>query len=319
LPDSDETPTRPSGRGPAEVALAILFADLGGSTRLYDELGNVEARRIVTGWLERITQLVGQLGGRVVKTIGDEVMATFPTAEQASVAAREIQLCNADESGDDDQPRVDVQVGLHYGLALPEEDDVFGDAVNVAARMVGLARPGEILTTAQTVARLSDEERTRTRQIDRRLLKGKQQEFDVFEVVWQTRELTALHSLPTRGEPVPEHRLVLRFGDAMLELSPDRPEIRIGRATDNDLVMTDPSASRQHARLELRQGKFVLYDRSTNGTVVHPRGGAPILLRREELILPPAGTIHIGGAETEGPDEGPIRFHSEPWLPDRPR
>jgi class 3 adenylate cyclase len=298
---------------PAEASQAILFADMGGSTKLYDTLGDAEAHRIAGECLGRISRIVTQYEGRVIKTIGDEVMATFETADAASAAACEIQLAT---TGDEDPGRtpMPVHVGFHYGSVIEDSADVFGDSVNLAARLVGLARAGEILTSAETVACLSEAERARIRQIDHRNVKGKQEAIDVYEVVWQTLELTALNPLPPRDDETAHLCLIFEVAGQRHELSPDRPELQIGRSADNEIVVSDMRASRHHATAALSQGKFILRDASTNGTVVHPRDKKPVVLRREEMILPTAGTISIGVEESEY-RRAPIRFHSEPWWP----
>jgi class 3 adenylate cyclase len=296
-----------------QVERAIFFADMGGSTKLYETLGDVEAHRIAADCLARISRVVAQRKGRVIKTIGDEVMATFESPNAASAAACDIQLCTTGDDGVGHTP-IPVHIGFHYGLVLEERGDVFGDTVNLAARMVGLARAGEILTTRETVEHLSEMERARTRQIDHRNVKGKREAIDVYEVVWQTQELTALNPLPPIDQETAHACLVFELSGRRHELSPDRPEIHIGRSMENEIVVSDLRASRHHATAMLQQGKFVLRDSSTNGTVVHPRGAKPIVLRREEMILPTAGTISIG-VEEPTYKRAPISFHAEPWWP----
>ena len=275
-----------------EIPAAILFADVGGSTQLYDTLGDVRAHDITRRCLEQVSAVVRDHGGYVIKTIGDEVMSTFPSADQAAEASCAIQLSMAVEAEAEAQ-RIGLHVGFHYGLVLPEGDDVFGDAVNVAARMVSLAKAGQIITTLETVQAMTPELRARTRQIDHRPVKGKREELDICEVIWETADLTQLTEVP---EEARAGRLTLTFGDRNLVLSPASPSCSIGRDPDNDIALDDVRASRLHARIELRQGKFVLYDTSTNGTLVRSDRGQPVFLRREELILPEAGTLNVGPA-----------------------
>lgn len=293
----------------AEIPLAILFADLGESTRLYDTLGDVRAHRIAARYLERIREVVEKHGGRVIKTIGDEVMSTFSTAAQATRAACAIQQ-GMEDATRAERVHIGVHVGLHFGPVLPEAGDVFGDAVNVAARMVGLAKAGQILTTRETVEALGDDAREQTRRIDRRPVKGKHQELEIYEVIWQAAGLTALIQVPTAGPDGRDAQLTVRVGEHRFHVGGAQPTLTIGRDPDNDLVLQDPRVSRRHARIELRQGKFVLYDASTNGTVVRTRAGQRIYLRREELILSEPGSIGIGEHDADG--EHPIRFEFGP-------
>ena len=238
-----------------EVSRAILFADMGGSTKLYDTLGDVEAHRIATECLARISGVVARCNGSVIKTIGDEVMATFESADAASAASCDIQLCTTADEADGHTP-IPVHIGFHYGRVLEERGDVFGDAVNLAARMVGLARAGEILTTRETIEQLSETERARTRQIDHRNVKGKREAIDVYEVIWLSRDLTALNPIPPIDQETAHACLVFELAGDRHELSPDQPELRIGRSQDNEIVVSDMRASRHHATAVLQQGKI---------------------------------------------------------------
>ena len=130
--------------GAAEQTLAVLFADVAGSTRLYEQLGDAKALSTIDQCLALVRDASAGHGGRIVKTIGDEAMVVFPTADQAVIAAGEIQL-RMNELADESNVRVALRIGVHCGAAIEAQDgDVFGDSVNVAARMVGARqeRPG---------------------------------------------------------------------------------------------------------------------------------------------------------------------------------
>src|SRR5690348_3231668 len=111
--------------------LVVLFADISDSTRLYSTLGDNAARLVVNACLSVITTLVQRFNGRVVKTIGDEVMCVFKRPDDAVQAASEMQL-----EVDTKRPakyHVKIHIGMHYGPVLVENNDVFGDTVNAAA------------------------------------------------------------------------------------------------------------------------------------------------------------------------------------------
>lgn len=276
-------------------SLAILFADISGSTRLYETLGDAQARQRVAECLALLAAEVHRHRGTVVKTIGDEVMSTFPTAiaaVQAACGMQEAVTAGAAHG----QLALAIRVGLHYGPVLVEEGDVFGDAVNVAARMVGLAKANQIITTAQTVAALPPALRSATRCIDRAPVKGKQEELDIYEVIWREEDLTRMEASPVSPPPPSQARLWLRVGDKEVELHAARPSVTLGRGRQNDLVIQDEYTSRLHARIEYRRQKFVLLDQSTNGTFVRSADGNVITLRREEMTLQGSGVISLGRA-----------------------
>jgi adenylate cyclase len=274
------------------ISLAVLFADISGSTHLYETLGDLLARATVARGLSVLTQVIQQQGGTVIKTIGDEVMTTFPSADAAVQAACAMQEALAEEIAAG-QRVLAIHAGLHFGPVIQEPSDVFGDAVNIAARMAALAKAGQILTTKQTAEVLAPALRTRTRYIDRTTVKGKQEEIDIFEVIWQADDLTRMEGYQFLRAPS-QARLSLRFRDSKIELDQNRPVVTIGRGQENDIVIPEQFASRTHARIEYRRGKFILADQSTNGTFVFTHDGKEIYLHREELLLQGAGRISLG-------------------------
>jgi hypothetical protein len=257
-------------------------------------LGDVAARQRVADCLALLANVIQRHRGAVLKTIGDEVMSTFPTADNAMQAARAMQEAVATATPLGQSP-LTIRVGLHFGAALVETGDVFGDTVNVAARIVALAKGGQILTTPQLVNALSPALRANTRHIDRAPVKGKQEEIDIYEFIWKEDDLTRMEGqrISPTARPV---RLYLRMGDQDSELSQGRPNVTLGRGPQNEFVVADEYASRLHARIEYRRGKFVLFDQSTNGTFVRTQDGKEVQLRREEFTLQGTGEISLGRA-----------------------
>lgn len=285
--------------------LAVVFADIGGSTRLYDTLGDQEARRIVAACVEQIMDATRASGGVVIKTIGDEVMCTFPDPNRAVDAAVSMLGAGSGETPDG----VGVHVGMHLGPVVREKDDVFGDTVNVAARMVALARDGEILTTHEVVDGLSPDRRAMTRQLDRRSVKGKDEKIEIWSVVAPSDgKLTALNfAFCDDAAADAESSVTLQLGAVTLTLDASHPRATIGRQAGADLVLDDVGVSRQHAVVELRHGKFYLCDASTNGTVLCIAGQPPTRLRREEAILHGSGCFGLS-RQPEPTPPTPIRF-----------
>jgi class 3 adenylate cyclase len=289
------------------ATVAVLFADLDGSTRLYERLGDEPAQRLVAGCLAAMADRVERHGGRVIKTLGDGVMSTFPTANQAADAAIAIVL-EVREHDDLHGGSLGAHVGFHLGRVLCERGDVFGDTVNLASRLVSLATAGEILATRAAVDALAPRLRRQSRRIDRREIEGKQGEYEIFALIWQSADVTALVGVPERALA---GRLVLRLGDDRVELGEGGLALTIGRDPENDLVLADPRASRCHARVAMRRGKFVLIDESTNGTVVRTGEGRTVRLHREELILDGSGSIGIESG-SDATAEHSIAFRVEP-------
>jgi len=280
--------------------VAVLFADVSGSTRLYEALGDAQALATIDGCLTLIRRACEDHGGRVVKTIGDEAMAVFPGVNQAAQAATAMQQ-TISEQPPVGTSRLAIRVGFHFGPAIEADGDVFGDSVNVAARMVALAKGAQVILSAQTAESLAPWLRTRVREVDTLTVKGKLKDIGIFELNWQDTE-EELTQIRTRVKLAPA-RIHLRHGEREFELGEMHAPLSLGREAQNDVVIADRMASRVHARIERRRDKFVLIDQSSNGTYVTIEGEAEIHLRREELTLRGRGHISFGHAHKDDPTE----------------
>jgi class 3 adenylate cyclase len=283
--------------------LCVLFADVAGSTRLYERLGDAEALRAVERCLNRVERVITGYKGRVIKTIGDEIMAVFDSAEEGMQAA-----CDMQQRVEDLPPisgiKLAIRVGFHFGPAIEENDDVFGDTVNVAARMTALAKGGQIITTGESIAALPPLLRQSSREIDAIAVKGKSEVVKVCEVLWQEGEDLTMKSGTSivAAAPAPL-RLKLRHENKEITLDAAHPSATLGRDLGCDIVIGDPRASRSHGRIELRRDKFMLVDQSTNGTYVTFQGEAEFVLKREETFLRHRGRISFGHAWVDATTE----------------
>jgi hypothetical protein len=206
---------------------------------------------------------------------------------------------------------VAIRIGGHFGPVVLENRDIFGAAVHTANRMTSQAKAGQIITTAATVERLSPEWRASVRQIDVAMIKGQGSEVTLFEVLWQTEDVTSMvPAIAMQARGPRSMRLKLRFQDREIYLDEARPNVAIGRAEDNDLVIKGNLISRIHARIEISRGKFLLIDQSTNGTFVNSLDGEESFVRRDSMQLKGVGMIGLGKVpEADSPQT--IRFVCE--------
>lgn len=272
-------------------AVTVLFVDMTGSTQLYALRGNEAAFSVTSRCLELLEEEVRAAAGQVVKRIGDEILAVFDTPAAAVSAA--VAMHHALDSarfafqGED----IHVRVGISTGAAVRDAGDVYGDVVNVAARLIGLAGPDEIFLTSESFDALPSALQDSTRLIDQLALRGRPDAVVVYEYLWKTEGATMYAGERTRTTGV---TLEVRYGSAVFALGPSRRSLTLGRGDENDVTIDEQVVSRHHADIVVRGDKFLLVDRSTNGTHVVTDTGQKFRLSREELALSGKGCIYLG-------------------------
>ena len=271
----------------------VLFADVSGSTKLYDSVGDTAAFEAIGACIDRLRQSAEADGGRVVKTMGDEVMVLFPSPDAAASAATRMHTA-VESLPTVGNNKLALRIGFHTGPVVQRDNDIFGDTVNVASRLADQAVRGQILTSQETAALLGGFIRNWTRPLYSIQIRGKAEEVAICEVVWrQSPDVTEAIGSSVARKPAPVTlRLQYHGQEAMRRRGQDA--IMIGRGPDCELVISDPKASRQHCTIERRQDRYVLQDHSTNGTYVTADGEREILLQREDLTLRGHGWIAFG-------------------------
>jgi len=283
-----------------DLEVAILFADVVGSTQLYDKFGDTKASETVAQCLEVMKDSTYQFNGTVIKTIGDEVMATFPTVDEAMGAAVMMQSRITAENRQEGRIPVSIRIGCHYGPVVQEQNDIFGAAVHTANRMTSQAKAKQIIISGGTVEKMKPDLRMQTRQIDVATVRGKLDEVALYELLWNPEEATSMLPTIEWENQRKASRLMLNFRGQNVEISEKRKSVIMGRADDNDLVIKGNLISRIHAKVEMRRGKFMLVDQSTNGTFVQNVQGEETFVRRDSTELHGEGTIGLGRAEPPG-------------------
>jgi class 3 adenylate cyclase len=270
----------------------VLFADVSGSTRLYETVGDAAAHEAIDLCVKVFAAITGQHTGRVIKTIGDEVMSVFPDAASAARAAVDIQLA-VNEMAPVGKVKLGVRIGMNQGALVERDNDVFGDTVNLAARLTEMASRGQIITSTETVDHLDPIQKMDCRSLYAIEVKGKEREVAICEMLWtDTDDATQLVSQRATTDAGRRLRLVYRGRTVMVD--DERRTLVLGRDASADLVVADRMASRTHCEIERRQNKFTIVDRSANGTYVTIDGDSEMVLRREEAILRHHGVIALG-------------------------
>lgn len=275
---------------------AVMFADIAKSTQLYEQLGDNIANQMISNAIQLASDIISDYQGVIVKTLGDEVMCRFSDTSQAVLCACEIHEVM------DNQPiqhgiGLTFRIGIHWGPALLQQDgDIFGDAVNLAARMASVAKARQIITTDVTQNKLnSDQLLSQCREIDRIQVKGKTEPVSIIEVMWEPDDITRMSTVISNGVTLFSNgALSISYQHNKNTLRSDTSAYTFGRDAQCDQVIDSSLVSRIHAKIENRRGKFLLIDESTNGTYLKNDSKNPVLLRREEVILQGKGVISFG-------------------------
>ncbi len=275
-----------------EADRTILFADVVDSTGITEALGDVASRNYIAEILEELGSITEAVGGTVIKTIGDEIMSSFESPLDGIAAAVDMQRAlsaRAPIKGIQSQ----VRIGLHCGPVLLEGGDVFGDVVNVSARVVALAAGDQVLTTGETIERVADAE-VPYRSLGVHGVRGRDERLHLCEVLWrgETAQMTVV---APKLEHLPKSNLEIQLGDKVLSLGGDSGDsLSLGRGAECALVVPSSSASRAHADVVSRAERFYLKDHSTNGTYVRPEGANEIFVHRDQVQLQGSGLIRLG-------------------------
>ena len=289
------------------VQTTVVFTDLHGSTAVFEALGNARATETVTQittWIARQCELSG---GRVVKTLGDGVLAMFPDGQSAVNAVVELQRLHYKRIM---RTPADLRMPMRIGVASGEVEivagDCYGDAVNVAARLCDLCGPHQIWANAAALSAVDEARGMTFRILGPISIRGRAEPCTVYQIEWREEEASDFLTMQGQLDPIYASGEVDALGRE-IELtwmgyakrfrSFDLP-VHIGRVRNMEFVVNDPRVSRTHARLEWRNGSVVLVDVSSYGTWVRfsGGGGSDVLLRREECVLHGRGELALGAS-----------------------
>jgi adenylate cyclase len=300
----------------ASEQLAVLFADVCDSTTIYEAIGDTKALAAITALFSVLGGKVKSRGGSIVKTLGDGMVCQFRDAEAAFHAACDIQSAALAAEGGAG-PKLAVKVAFNWGPVVMERDDVFGDTVNVCARLAGLAGPHQVLTTQETLDAVTEPSRVRSRKLHPVQIRGRVGEVRVCEVLWRaeddldiTKAFTTSGLRRVKAAAPTDWILKLSYGGETRVIEPGG-SVTLGRDKTNDVVVASDKASRVHCRIYSRGGNFVIVDRSSNGTFVLVDGNSrEMALRREEAVLGERGYIGLGGPAS-GHGDHVVRYRLE--------
>jgi class 3 adenylate cyclase len=283
--------------------VTVVFADLTGSTGVFEALGNAKATQAITRLTDWMGKVCTSRQGHVVKNLGDGVLMVFAQNTDAVDAVTEMQRAHTERIKTwPDKLKMHLQVGLARGEVIEQAGDYFGDAVNVASRLSDLSGPDQILSTDTVVNCLPSDTVVRFRSLGAMDIRGRNEACMVYRVEWQNEVLSEFFTVPAGLTPNPFSKAVPQIGaialswlDVAATFTSEQLPIHIGRVDEAQFVVNDPRVSRLHAKIIWRAGKFYLEDVSSYGTWVRfAVSDAIVALRRQKCVLLLGGEIAQG-------------------------
>lgn len=287
----------------------VLIADITGSTKLYEQLSDLDALAQISMILARMRETIEDHGGHCVKSQGDDTLSFFGEADAAFKTARAMIEAEWNYG-------LAVHAGIYWGDVLSQDADIYGDAVNTAARLASLAKPNEVLIGDTVFDKLSPEVRGLCVSMGGIKLKGKSAPTQVhsFAVSVMTTQTvlfgSADSSLGRRTESV-----TLNTADKTVTLV-DAETARIGRSTDCELVLDHPWVSREHGSFELRAAQLEYTDHSSSGSTVITGDGQEFAIHRRSMLLNGEGVV-LMGTRDKSVSGSVVRYATNDLIPDR--
>ncbi|WP_053842970.1 adenylate/guanylate cyclase domain-containing protein [Paracidovorax avenae] len=282
------------------VRHTVVFSDIVGTTALFEAQGNTLATTAVTGLTEWMAAALGRHGGRVVKTLGDGVLAVFGEPASAVTAVADMARRHHERPGKPDGA-MDLRVGMAYGELVEVDGDTYGDAVNIASRLCERAGAREILADAATVELAGSVDGAGYVRMGALELRGRAEPLLVYQVDWRVGEehgpLTLRAGLASELAPIhqPNTWIELAWSGSIRTFGAADSPLHVGRGSQAPVRVADPRVSRVHARIEWRGGTVVFTDLSSYGSWVRFDGSETVVaLRRSACLLHGSGQIALG-------------------------
>lgn len=286
----------------------VLIADISGSTKLYEQVSQPEALARISLVLARMRAIVEDAGGTCVKSQGDDTLSHFASPDDAFGAAR--TMIQADRPDG-----LSLHAGLFFGEVLSQDNDIFGNAVNTAARLAALAKPGEILVGDEGYDRLSAENRSHLAPLGRIRLKGKREATRVYSLTVNpmSTQTVFLGAAGARTGRRTESATV-SAGETHWTIT-EGESLSIGRSETCDIVLSDAWVSRHHGKLELRDAQLEFTDHSSAGSSALSADGHKLQVHRRATLLNGEGILLLGTADATA-ETSILRYATNDLIPD---
>jgi class 3 adenylate cyclase len=286
------------------VHSTVVFADLFGSTGVFESLGNAKATEAVTQATNWVAERISTSGGKVVKLLGDGVLATFKKSPEAIAAVVDIQRSYQLRLASlPPQLYMPLRIGVVRGDVVLVDDDCYGDAVNTASRLSELTGPHQIWVNDKAIEKSPKLSDVHFRFLGPIAIRGRSEPCNVYQIEWQEDQNSDYFTVQAPVNQASESPDIDALGGQIELVHNEHRQrfqafelpIHIGRFRKVDFVINDPRVSRTHASIGWRNGSFLLVDESSYGSWVRFAGsGADLMLRRDECVLHGHGQIALG-------------------------
>jgi class 3 adenylate cyclase/CHAT domain-containing protein len=170
--------------------VTVMFTDIKGSTAFFEAKGDLAGRTMIHQHNSLVLPVIDENHGVLIKTIGDATMSMYENpADGVRAAAAIMQRLKVYNAGKAEREQIHVRAGLNYGVGIVEQNDVYGDLVNVASRVESLASAGEIYVTEDLYRVVKHDDEFIFRFVKDLPVKGKSLPLSVYRVVWQQEDL----------------------------------------------------------------------------------------------------------------------------------
>lgn len=270
---------------------AVLFADVSGSTSLYQSIGDRAAFAAIRSFLETLQSSVVRHDGIFVKTSGDDVLCWFHRSSDAVRAACEMMQVTSDGN-------LEVHAGLEWGQFVAVENDIFGDCVNAAARLCALANQSELLVSETCFQHLEADQQAQFVGISPLRLRGRREASRIYSLQLE-ESADRTHFSDLASEVLASWDAVIEYEGRQWRIT-EGDVLAVGRLPENAVLVPVRSVSRLHATIRLTNGLVEFEDHSSTGSAVVKQSGEQLSVLRRTVVLSGSGTVFLG-AKTADP------------------
>lgn len=281
----------------------VLISDITGSTQLYEREGSEAALSHIGPVIDRMRELIAEAGGHCVKSKGDDTISFFPSADSAFEAAWAMV-------SEEWHQGMSVHAGIYFGEVLHQEAGLYGSAVNTAARLASLAKPGEVLVGDNCIEAMARENVNKLQPIGELHLKGMEAPTRVFSAsVPGLAATTVVFANRQQERPSRTEAVTLSYAGKTWQIG-EGETLSLGRSQDCDIVIDHAWVSRRHGELSIRQWQLEYTDHSSAGSIVRTADGKELSVHRRATMMSGSGTLILGPAGAGG-DASAVLFQAQ--------